>query len=251
MASFVDVCRFTAASNGTGNFVVSAAVTGYQTPALAGAVNAATYRYRAESASLTEWEIGFGAYTVGTVTLARTTVLYNSAGTGTGAGQSGAGTKISFTAAPQVAIVDLAEDMGPLTLANATLQTSPANPTGTTSATQVMMGLGSTCTLTPVYSTRIHLMFQGSLNNAVTAAGSTTQARFGTGTAPTNGAAATGTTVGNTVISAVNPAAYLVPFSAGGIITGLTVGTAYWFDLGLSGTSGASLTNLSFSAFEF
>jgi hypothetical protein len=110
VASFVNVCRFTAVSSGTGDFVVSTAVTGYQTPALAGAVNAAVYRYRAESNDLSEWEVGYGAYTSGTTTLARTTVLYNSAGTGTGSGQSGAGSKISFSAAPQVAVVFLAED---------------------------------------------------------------------------------------------------------------------------------------------
>lgn len=107
---FVNVARFRASSSGTGDFVVSSAITGYQTPALAGAVNTTIYRYRAESDDLTQWEIGYGAYTSGSVTLARTTVLYNSSGTGTGAGQSGAGTKISFSAAPQVAVVFLAED---------------------------------------------------------------------------------------------------------------------------------------------
>lgn len=101
MASFLDVCRFTAASSGTGDFVVSAAVTGYQTPASANAVNGAIYRYRAESADLTQWEIGYGAYTSGSVTLARTTVLFNSSGTTS---------KINFSSAPQVAIVFLAED---------------------------------------------------------------------------------------------------------------------------------------------
>jgi hypothetical protein len=50
MVGFLDVCKFTAVSSGTGDFVVSAAVTGYQTPAGAGAVNGTVYRYRAESA---------------------------------------------------------------------------------------------------------------------------------------------------------------------------------------------------------
>lgn len=107
---FVDVCRFNATSIGTGDFVVASAVTGYQTPALAGAVNGTQYRYRAEIADLTEWEVGYGVYTSGTVTLARTVVLYNSSGTGTGAGQSGAGSKVNFSGVPQVGIVLLAED---------------------------------------------------------------------------------------------------------------------------------------------
>jgi hypothetical protein len=100
MASFLDVCRFTAVSSGTGDFVVSAAVTGYQTPASAGATNGATYRYRAESADLSQWEVGYGAYTTGSTTLARTTILFSSTGS-----------KVSFSAAPQVAIVALAEDL--------------------------------------------------------------------------------------------------------------------------------------------
>jgi len=118
VASFLDVCRFTAASSGTGSFVVSAAVTGYQTPASANAVDGATYRYRAESADLSQWEVGYGVYTSGTVTLTRATVLFNS---------SGGASAINFTAAPQVAVVLLAEDLvfinppqGRLTLATAT-----------------------------------------------------------------------------------------------------------------------------------
>jgi len=144
VASFVDVCRFTATSSGTGDFVVSALVTGYQTPASAGAVNGAIYRYRAENAALTEWEVGYGAYTVGSVTLARTVVLFNSLGTTA---------KISFTAAPQVGIVALGEDIvnqvppqGRLTLA-----TGIAVMTSTvTAATTVYytLSMGNLC---PIY----------------------------------------------------------------------------------------------------
>jgi hypothetical protein len=105
MASFLDVCRFTAVSSGTGSFVVSAAVTGYQTPASANAVDGATYRYRAESSDLSQWEVGYGVYTSGTVTLTRATVLFNS---------SGGASAINFSAAPQVAVVLLAEDVSPI-----------------------------------------------------------------------------------------------------------------------------------------
>jgi hypothetical protein len=109
--AFADVVRFTATSSGTGDFVVSSAVTGYQTPALAGATDGTTYKYRAESVDLSQWEVGVGTYATGTTTLARTTVLYNSSGTGTASGQSGAGSKISFSAAPQVAFVPLKGDL--------------------------------------------------------------------------------------------------------------------------------------------
>jgi len=110
-SSLVDVCRYTTTAGGTTDWTFSAAVTGYQSPTAAGIVNGATYSYRAESADLTQWEIGTGAYNTATGVLARTVVLFNSSATGTGAGQSGAGSKINFSTVPNVAIVALAEDI--------------------------------------------------------------------------------------------------------------------------------------------
>jgi hypothetical protein len=111
MAAFLDGCRFNPTAGGTTDWTYSSAVTGYQSPAAAGVVNGALYKYRAESADLSQWELGEGAYNTSTGVLARTTVLFNSSGTGTGSGQSGAGSKISFSTVPQVAIVALAEDI--------------------------------------------------------------------------------------------------------------------------------------------
>lgn len=102
MAAFLDVCRFNPTLGGTTDWTVSTAVTGYQTPASAGAINGALYRYRAESADLSQWEIGYGLYTVSGTVLARTTVLFNSSGTTA---------KINFTLVPQVGVVALAEDL--------------------------------------------------------------------------------------------------------------------------------------------
>ena len=111
MAKSLNVAKFTAAASGTGNFTVSAAVTGFQTPALAGCVDGLTYRYRAESADLTQWEIGYGVASSSGTVFARTFVLYNSSGTGLGNGQSGAGTKINFSAKPNVGIVLISDDL--------------------------------------------------------------------------------------------------------------------------------------------
>lgn len=102
MAAFLDVCRFTPTAGSTTDWTYSAAVTGYQSPASAGVVNGRLYKYRAESADLSQWEVGQGAYNTGTGVLARTTVLFNS---------SGGTSKINFTLAPQVAIVALKEDL--------------------------------------------------------------------------------------------------------------------------------------------
>lgn len=142
-----------------------------------------------------------------------------------------------------------------MALTNATLQTSPGNPASTGSGTAVMMGLGATCTITPVFGTRVLLDFQGYLTNNAANTASTAQARFGTGSAPANGAAASGTAVGSAIVAQASAANSIAPFKAGGIITGLTPGTAYWFDLSLftliAGSTAAAMVNVSCSAMEF
>lgn len=129
---FVDVCRFLPTAGGTTDWTFSSAVLGYQSPASAGIVNSSLYSYRAESADLTQWEIGQGAYNTATGVLARTTVLYNSSATGTGSGQSGAGTKISFSTIPQVAVVELNEDLLTANVTKAIQQTGTNNVAGVT-----------------------------------------------------------------------------------------------------------------------
>lgn len=109
MAAYLDVCRFVPTLGGTTDWTYSSAVTGYQAPGSAGVVNGETYRYRAESANLSQWEIGYGTYDTGTGILARTVVLYNSSGTTS---------KISFSAVPEVAIVAISVDLPSLTKAS-------------------------------------------------------------------------------------------------------------------------------------
>lgn len=111
MARKANSVYFTPTLGGTTDWTISAAVQGYNTMALAGMVNGGTYDYRAESSDLSQWEIGEGVYNSGTGVLTRATVLYNSSGTGTATGQSGAGTKINFTTAPSVGVVELQKDI--------------------------------------------------------------------------------------------------------------------------------------------
>lgn len=175
-------------------------------------------------------------------------LLYNSGGTLSNTAIASIltqGSGISITGTTNATIA--------LSLANATLQASPSNPSGTTSASAVMMGIGGSCHITPVYSTRVRLSIQGYSSNNTTVDQVLVNARFGTGTAPINGAASIGTSVGSTVQSLSSPANYQTPFNVGGIITGLSAGTAYWFDLAVSqGTGGtASVGSLSCSADEF
>ena len=97
---FLDACGFYATAGGTGDFVVSSAAIGYQTPASASAVNGLVYSYRAQSSDLSQWEIGFGAYATGTTTLARTTVVASSTGS-----------KVNFSAPPSVYVTALTADL--------------------------------------------------------------------------------------------------------------------------------------------
>ena len=131
---------------------------------------------------------------------------------------------------------------------NAT-QTNVAAPTGTTSTAGVMMGL--TGAITPAHSGNVLLIVSGTLTNGTTSDGASLQIRYGTGTAPTNGAALTGTAVGNNIADN-NPVTNKIPFSVQAVVTGLTVGTAYWVDVGLAAITGgtASIATVSVSALE-
>lgn len=141
MADFITNCGFVPTAGGTTDWTYSSAVTGYQNPTNAQAVNGATYVFRAQSADNTQWEYAVGAYNSGTGVFARTTVLYNSSGSGTK--QGGGGTKINFSSAPAlVAIVAIAEEITPaqaavpcvrLTLTSGT----PVTTTDVTAATSV------------------------------------------------------------------------------------------------------------------
>jgi len=69
-----------------------------------------SYKVFAISADNTQWEMS-QAITTRYRCLCSNDGAYNSSGTGTATGQSGAGTKINFIAAPTVAIIAMAEDL--------------------------------------------------------------------------------------------------------------------------------------------
>jgi hypothetical protein len=138
-------------------------------------------------------------------------------------------------------------------ITGATFQGSPANPTGTVSGSGVMMGLGGTCKITPATTGRIKVEFVGTTFNNTASANNNIAFRYGTGAAPANAAAPSGTVLGTAlVVTTLAAITGTTPFVIGGIVTGLTVGTAYWFDLVIATTAGTgSVNNLSCDAFEF
>lgn len=109
---------------------------------------------------------------------------------------------------------------------------TPADPTDTASTSPVCMGLGATCKLTPVASGKVLVTVTGQAQSLTAAANITVGCRYGTGTAPANGAADTGTRFGAVADPVVKPGAtgISVPFAFTGLLS-LTPGTAYWLDI--------------------
>jgi hypothetical protein len=139
-----------------------------------------------------------------------------------------------------------------LALTNTSVQASLATFSSFSSTTGVMAGYGASCKLTPTYSGRVKVTFSGNGFNTTAGQRFSVRPSFGTGTAPVQGDAARGTIIGQGTDGTSAGASSFVPFSVGGIITGLTPGTNYWFDLDVFVTSSAgSVQTPSCDAFEF
>jgi len=110
-----------------------------------------------------------------------------------------------------------------------------------------MQGLAGV--ITPTHSGNVHVTIQGTIygtSSTITGNGIGYAIAYGTGSAPANGDAATGTVGGGTgqllwLPIAPVAAIFYTPFSINAWITGLSIGTAYWFDLqcGSLGTASA------------
>lgn len=125
------------------------------------------------------------------------------------------------------------------------------NPTGTTNTTGLMMGMAGA--ITPRVTGSIMITICGDITNSTAASGSNVQIRYGTGTAPANAAALTGTTLGGLVKFIASPTTTSKsPFSLTAYLTGATVGTALWIDVGLAAvTSGtATIADVTIVAWE-
>jgi serine acetyltransferase len=100
-----DRVKETTTTAGTGTVTLLGAVTGFQSFAVIGNANTTYYTITARTG--TEWEVGIGTYTLSGTTLARTTVLANSAGTQPTALTFSAGTKDVFVTYPSSKSVNL------------------------------------------------------------------------------------------------------------------------------------------------
>ncbi len=135
----------------------------------------------------------------------------------------------------------------------ATFSSSVSTPTGTISSAGVMMGIGTTCKITPTDSGRVDFRIIHNVSLATVTGIVSIQGLYGTGTAPVNGATQTGT-----VFSFAR--AITLPFAGSfaigpqiGFVTGLSTGTSYWFDIWIQsdGTHTATAQNIGCQAIEF
>jgi hypothetical protein len=125
------------------------------------------------------------------------------------------------------------------TASGVTLQSAQANPGATTSTTGVMAGLAQT--ITPARSGKIVIFIAGNGYNNTAADGYSCQIRYGTGTAPANGAAPVGTAIGATAQGHSAASGYRSSFCLTALVTGLTVGTAVWIDLLEAAVTGGTM----------
>lgn len=131
------------------------------------------------------------------------------------------------------------------------VKATPANPTGTTSLVGVHAGLA--VLITPQRTGRILVIIQADGANNTAADGAAAQIRFGTGAAPANGAALTGTADGplESMTSAAIGATEAIALVTE--LEGLIVGTQTWLDISEAAVTGgtASFTSIIVTVIEF
>jgi hypothetical protein len=132
---------------------------------------------------------------------------------------------------------------------------SVSSPTAIDSTSPLMMGLGGLWALEPSKSGSVIINISGGIQTTTGSASYTCSALlyYGTGTAPTYGAPATGTSVGGTASFFGTSSSSQAPLSLTAVITGLAVGTVYWFDVGLRTSTSSDycqVTNVSTMAWE-
>lgn len=120
----------------------------------------------------------------------------------------------------------------------ATSTTSNVGTAVTTSAAFVMAGYG--LTFTPKKTGIVLVLWYGGASNNTGGDGVILKLAYGTGAAPSGGVAAVGTQAGVNITITNAGANAVIPFSHVVLITGLTVGTTYWFDLQIAQTGGGT-----------
>ncbi len=105
---------------------------------------------------------------------------------------------------------------------------------------------------TPTYSGRTLVVIGAEVSNLTASEAQTLTLQYGTGAAPANGAAVTGTQAGAYFSTPQGQGAAIYIGAHFAALVSLTVGTTYWFDLSCAAISGGTVTTagLNFSVIE-
>lgn len=129
-----------------------------------------------------------------------------------------------------------------------------SSPTGNVSTTEKAMGLGSSCKLTPNSSGIVFVVITGMVGNSTAAGnGTVVKGRYGTGSAPINGATSgLGSQFGTPQNFVASTTAGIQGFAIQAVLGSFTLGTQVWFDLSVVAaiSGGASIYDINFSVFE-
>lgn len=128
-----------------------------------------------------------------------------------------------------------------------------ASPVGNISTNDTAMGMGPNFSFTPAGSGKVLVWLSGMvLNSTAAGSGVNIRGRFGTGTAPANGAlSGLGSALGGLQHFVASTTAGQQGFSIHGALS-LTAGTAYWFDLSIQAVTsgGATVKDIQFTICE-
>lgn len=135
-----------------------------------------------------------------------------------------------------------------LTQRASTHATSVGTSYATSSTSFLMNGWGLLgATITPTVSGTVLVLLGGMFETSASTVTGGVNIYYGTGTAPSQGASATGTALLGTsgLTFSYGGGVLAAPVNAPCVVTGLTIGTAYWFDFGtkVAGGSG-TVTNM-------
>lgn len=111
---------------------------------------------------------------------------------------------------------------------------------GSISSTGTMAGLAGS--ITPAVTGKVLIIVHGTAEHSSAGGSFNYQIRHGTGTAPILGAALTGTADGVKLAGQSSTASNKVPFGIQVIISGLTIGTPYWFDISVDNGGAGTVT---------
>lgn len=129
---------------------------------------------------------------------------------------------------------------------------SVLHPVGSSNTSFVMAGMAGS--ITPRTTGNVLLSLNAVCKISVANDAIGFNINYGTGTAPSNGAANTGTQAGAEVANNAYTAGPFMNCSTTTLVTGLTLGTTYWIDVSYqvigAGGSTATLTNAQLSAIE-